>query len=272
MTVAREWAIPVALGLVVAAGLWAVSGGDRNGGGDPDTTPSATNAPAPKPVLLAPFATSVGFEGTDARFLLVAPEGQAAAMAFLNASGQSDAARRLEWTGGNAQRGIANKLAYYTVPHAMTEGGVPCTPGQTNPACPPGNDSLAAIPHAVSLPSGSEGPRLGLDGHNATRATLYVFDSRGLLAATNDEPVNWSRFPGAPTTMEPAVWYFGSNATAPNGTQKVPSFAAPLVQQMRPLMEGLPVGGVASAQSNAYVSLYGTLFITLRVDEIVYAP
>lgn len=259
MTVAREWAIPVALGLVVAAGLWAVSGGDRNGGGDTDATPSATNAPAPKPVLLAPFGTSLGLEGTEARFLLVAPEGQAAAMASLNASGQSDAAQRLEWTGGNAQRGVANKLAYYTAPHSSAQATQD-------------GDSLATIPQAVSLPSGSEGPRLGLDGHNATRATLYVFDSRGLLAATNDAPGNWSRFAGAPTTMEPAVWYFGANDTAPDGTQKVPSFAAPLVQQMRPLMEGLPVGGVASAQSNAYVSLYGTLFITLRVDEIVYAP
>lgn len=260
MTVAREWAIPVALGLVVAAGLWAVSGGNGgNGDADTGTTPSATNAPAPKPALLAPFSTSLGSEGTDARFLLVAPEGQAAALAALNASGQADAAQRLEWTGGNAQRGVAHKLAYYTIPHA---GG----------QAPSGNGSHLLLPMAVSLPAGTEGPRLGLDGYNATRATLYVFDSRGLLAATNDEPGNWSRFPGAPTTMDPAVWYFGANATAPNGTQKVPSFAAPLVQQMRPLMEGLPVGGVASAHSNAYVSLYGTLFITLRVDEVVYAP
>jgi hypothetical protein len=136
-------------------------------------------------------------------------------------------------------------------------------------ACAPS----APLPRARAYPAGQEGPRLGRDGYNATRATIYVFDSRGLLAATNDSPGNWSRFGGSPTTLDSALWYLGANGTAPNGTQEVPSFARPLLPQLRPQLEGLAVGGVASVRSNAYAGFgYGTLFITARIDALAYAP
>jgi hypothetical protein len=263
MTVAREWAIPVALGLLVAGAVWAVDGNDgpgAEGGG------STTAAPEPRPTLLAPFPSSYGVQGTNATFLLVAPEGAAAAEAALNASDGSGSQPQaaIDWTGGNPGRGIEHHLAFYAPPHA----GASCSRGV---ACGPLGDNLTMLPQAVPLPDAEVGPRLGLDGYNATRATIYVFDSRGLLFATNDVPENWTRFPGQPTTMDSAVWYIGAGS-APNGTERVPTFAQPLVQKLRPLMEGLPVGAVVSTQSNAYSNVYGTLFLTLRVDELVHAP
>jgi hypothetical protein len=261
VNVAREWAIPLALGIVVAAGLWALP--DDNDGGPPDA--SSDDPPidlAPDPVLLFPFE-SPRIVDEPAQVLVIS---------------------RLDQPLGIRPRdNISTACAY-----RITQTNPPCegygidwrTPrvGFLNtsgpPSDPPGSpySSCDCGGPGIHLHAAEGSPRLGLNGYNATRATIYVFDERGLLAATNDEHGNWSRFAGSPTTMESAVWYIGANSTAPNGTEKPPSFAAPLVQKLRPLMEGLPVGGVTSTQSNAYVSLYGTLFITIRIDELVYAP
>ena len=48
--------------------------------------------------------------------------------------------------------------------------------------------------------------------------------------------------------------------------------AGALLAHMMPLLHGLPVGGVASIQTNAAVVVYGTLFVTVRVDGLVQAP
>ena len=259
----REWAIPVVLGLVVAVGLWSLPDGGPGPAGGPTSSGTASSSSGPPPPVSFPFAESRGAIGKETSFLVLAPHGRAAAEAHLNGTGVRDqVASDLDW--------INDRLAYYG-PRNQEQG------------CREVNGSLSChdpawvfhdwpMPKAMAVPDADLGPRLGSDGYNGTRATIYVFDERGLLAATNDDEGNWSRFAGSPTSMESAVWYIGENGTAPNGTQKPPAFAAPLVQKLRPLMEGLPVGGVASTQSNAYVSLYGTLFITLRVDELVHAP
>ncbi|HUR25121.1 MAG TPA: hypothetical protein VM327_03790 [Candidatus Thermoplasmatota archaeon] len=265
----REWAIPAALGLVVAAALLAVphkgDDGDRPDTADPSNSGSSSAAD-PHPTILLPFTDSWGMRGGETTHILVAPQGKSAALDGLNASGMADFAGEFAWRG--------DKLALYTNPNLFT--GCQSYNGSDDLVC---SDPIWAagsggwpLPRTYALPDNDTGARLGLDGYNGTRATIYVFDERGLLAATNDAPGNWSRFAGSPTTMESAVWYIGANGTAPNGTQKPPSFAMPFVQRLRPLMEGLPVGGVASTQSNAYVSLYGTLFITIRIDGLVYAP
>lgn len=261
MTVQREWMAALALGLVVAAGLWALPGDD---GEAPQGTGTSTTSPSPdaKPLLAFPFAESRGAQGDETSFLLLAPQGRAAAQASLNETGLNWTERDLDW--------INDRLAFFT-PQNVLQG---ChTINGTWTCLDPWWVFLPwPLPKAIAYPDEELGPRLGRDGYNATRATIYVFDSRGLLAATNDAKENWTRFPGSPTTMDSALWYIGDNATAPNGTQKPPSFATPLIQKLRPLIEGLPVGGVASTQSNAYVSLYGTLFITARIDELAYAP
>lgn len=257
----REWAIPVALGLVAAAGLWALPDGD-----DEPHGPSGSGSPTPghamEPWLAFPFAESRGEEGGRTTFLLLAPEGRPAAESSLNATGLNWTAPDIDWIGA--------RLAYFE-PENVLQG---CRTEDGNLTChdPWWASNPWPLPKAIAYPNEELGPRLGRDGYNGTRATIYVFDERGLLAATNDAKENYTRFPGAPTTMGSAVWYIGANGTAPNGTHKPPSFAAPLVQKLRPLMEGLPVGGVATTQSNAYVSLYGTLFITIRIDELVHAP
>lgn len=261
MTVAREWAIPVALGILVAGALWAMPGDGPGADGDGSTTApgSSTSATGPGPALLTPFEWGSALDQETLGFLLVAPRGRAAAEAELNQSGPSFA-QALDWT-------TANLATYETQVNACPEA----PPGQGVSCDPPWAFGPWPLPKATGLPNTTR-PLLGVDGYNGTRATVYVFDERGLLAATNDDRGNWSRFPGAPTTMESAVWYIGANATAPNGTQHPPEFAKPLVERLRPLMEGLPVGGVATTRSNAYVSYLGTLFITMRIDGLVYAP
>lgn len=261
MTLARDWAIPVALGLVVAAGLWALPDGEPPAETSVGTSSTSTSWPAATFVL--PFPEGRGEAGTNLTFLVLAPQGRAAGEASLNATGFPAMKEGLDWRG--------DRVAFYASP-TVEEG---CRDDNGTFVCSDPAWAFVSpwlVPKAIQLPPDDAGPRLGRDGHNATRATIYVFDSRGLLAATNDAKENLTRFAGSPTTLDSALWYIGENGTAPNGTQKPPSFATPLLQKLRPLIEGLPVGGVASTQSNAYVSLYGTLFITARIDELAYAP
>lgn len=117
-------------------------------------------------------------------------------------------------------------------------------------------------------------PRLFIDGYNATRVTAHVFDEAGRLIASNAPAEDRARFlDGAMAQDLPeGVWYLGAQSPAPNGTSPPPALAAAFVNALRPSLMGLPEGGVATTQSNAFVAIYGTLFATVRVDDLVHAP
>lgn len=262
----RAWVLAAALGILVAAASWPIDdqaghGGAGDGDG-PGGSSSATGTSTPPPAVLNPFPTSWGLAGTNATFLVVAPDGQDAALEALNRSPSRPQAAQLDWVGGNEARGVEHRLAYYSTPHLGCPEGAPC----------PAAGDPGLLPAALADANATQAPRFGVDGYNATRATVYVFDARGLLLFTNDAPGNWSEFQGPPTEFAAEVWYLGEKGSAPNGTKPVPSFARSLLPQLRPALTGTPVGAVVSAQSNAYASFYGTVFITARIDELVYAP
>jgi hypothetical protein len=240
----REWAAPLILGLVVAAGLWLVP------------APRHVPAPVSDAAIVLPFDSGVADRWTNVTFIVLAPHGKPAALAELNASGD---ARLVEWRGQH--------LALYTTPARLPA----CLSGDRASFCiEDGNATL--LPRLGAVPAGAGGPRLGVDGYNATRVTAYVFDSAGALFATNANDT--ARFAGAADAqrLPGGAWYLGDNGTAPPGTHEVPAFAGALLAHMMPLLHGLPVGGVASIQTNAAVALYGTLFVTVRIDGLVQAP
>ncbi|MEK6976147.1 MAG: hypothetical protein AABY18_07380 [Candidatus Thermoplasmatota archaeon] len=117
-------------------------------------------------------------------------------------------------------------------------------------------------------------PRLGLLGYNATRVTVHVFDVRGELVFSNGNASEQARLTRqyAPEQLPAGTWYLGSNNTLPPGTQRLPPAAAAFLGQVRDLIQGLPVGGVVSIETEALATWYGTLFVTLQVDDLVHAP
>lgn len=117
-------------------------------------------------------------------------------------------------------------------------------------------------------------PQFGRGGHNATRVTVHVFDAAGELIASNGNASERARLTGqyAPEQLPSGLWYLGANATAPAGTQPLPPYARAFLGQMGPLLVGLPVGGIATTQTDAAKGLYGTLYVTARVDQLAYAP
>jgi hypothetical protein len=257
----KEWAIPLAVGLVAGVGLWALTAGPDGGGdGSHDGghgSETGTSTTEPVPDLLLPFAEGRGPEGRELTFLVLAPHGKAAAMAEANRSSASEA-QRLVWQG--------DRVALYATtvpacPDAESGQGVSCDP--------PWAFEPWAFPKATE---GGDGQQLLRGGHNATRVTAYVFDEAGELLASNANDTARYTLHDDFVRLPSTAWYLGANATAPNGTSHLPGFAKPLVDRVRPQLDGLPVGGVASVRSNAYAALYGSLFVTVRVDSLVLAP
>ena len=119
-----------------------------------------------------------------------------------------------------------------------------------------------------------DGPRLGQDGYNATRVTLHAFNEAGELIASNGNASEQARLGGghSPQQLPSGVWYLGANSTVPPGTQPLPATARTFLPQLRGLLTGLPVGGVATTQTDALRAFYGTLYVTAQVDELVHAP
>lgn len=255
-----EWAVPLAFALVFGVGAWLLMEGSD---GEPtegvgDDSPSTSAAPGPSHVLL-PFDEGRALDGRNLTYLVLAPHGKAAANAELNESGPSYA-QSLAWQGEH--------VAFY----ATSVHACPQPPPGTMASCdPPWAFGPWPLPRSYGLPSETR-PVLFHDGHNATRVTAYVFDEDGLLVASNandtarfEQHDDFFRLPST-------AWYLGANETAPNGTAHLPAGARPLVERVRSQLDGLPVGGVATTRSNAYVALYGSLFVTLRIDELVHAP
>jgi hypothetical protein len=249
----REWLVPLVLGTVVAVGLYALPEHGKQGqpsdGGS--TTASSSSGPAPVPDVLLPFAGATAVENRSTTFLVLAPHGKAAALAAVNRS--TGPLGAFEWQ--------SDKVALYGFEGAPSS----CCAGRSYADGWP-------LPRVDVVPADSPGPRLLHDGYNATRVTAYVVDEAGLLLASNANDT--ARFVKHDDylRLQSSAWYLGKNATAPNGTARLPGFAQPLVDRAMDQLDGLPVGGVASTRSNAYVALYGSLFVTIRVDELVYAP
>ena len=120
----------------------------------------------------------------------------------------------------------------------------------------------------------SPGPRFGLEGYNATRVTVHVFDGDGELVASNGNASEKARLTGkfAPNDLPGGTWYLGDNATAPDGTRHLPAAARALLPQLRALLVGLPEGGVATTHTDALSGAYGRLYVTARIDQLVHAP
>lgn len=242
----REWVLPIVLGVLTAIGLGLL--------------PQPRHAPAPvtNDPIAFPFRDSFGPLEANTTFIVLAPHGKSAFLARLNETGDSGQASALEWKG--------QTLALYTEPNLYA--------GCYHQVCsdPTWVFGSYPLPRARGLHDEEMGHRLGIDGYNATRVTAYVFDSTGALFATNADDA--AAFAGGADArrLPGGAWYLGDNATAPDGTQAVPPLAGALMAKMLPLLHGLPVGGVASMQTNAAVVLYGTLFVTVRIDALVQAP
>jgi len=114
--------------------------------------------------------------------------------------------------------------------------------------------------------------KFGRGGHNATRMTVYVFQPNGDLLAANAPDADLARFQlsGDFTRLPEGTWYLGENATTPPGTMRVPAAFAPFVASARPLLAGLPEGGIATVRADHW--LLGELWLTARLDAVVHAP
>jgi hypothetical protein len=255
----REAALVAILALLAASGLWAAPHGPAGHEAQPQgtSTSSTGTTSSPGPAIVLPFAEGKAVDGGNLTFLVLAPRGKAAALDAVNHSASPIAAEDLEWQGST--------LAFYRTPVSSCPPRQACDPYWAFGPWP--------LPRFSGVPKDTR-PLLGVDGFNGTRITVHVFDETGLLAATNAPANQTAAFGGGsrPEQLPGGVWYVGANATAPNGTQPIPPLARPLFGQLLPMMRGLPVGGVASVRSDAYASLYGTLYVTVRIDGLVAAP
>lgn len=265
-----EWAVPLVVGLAFGVGLYALAanGDDGPGGGDGPATGASSPSPTPEPPqpILLPFAESWGRPGGNATHILLAPLGRAALLDYLNDTGTQPFGT-FGWQG--------DRVALYTQNNAYTGcQEAPVGSGQRICSDPVWVFGRWVLPRTQAVPNNDTGPRLLHGGYNATKVTAFVFDEQARLLASNADAGDIARFTKHPDylRLQETAWYLGDNAAAPNGTARLPSFAQPLVDRAMGQLDGLPVGGVASTRSNAYVALYGSLFVTVRVDELVYAP
>lgn len=117
------------------------------------------------------------------------------------------------------------------------------------------------------------GPRFGVEGFNATRLTVFVVDAKGFLVASNAPAADQARFPGGTgaEALPTGLWYLG-NGTAPDGAEVPPAADSAVVARVARGLQGLPVGGVATAKTDALAWAYGTLYVTVRIDDLRFAP
>ena len=245
----KEWAVPVGLGLAVFGLLWFVH-------------PAPAHAPPGEGAMIVPF---------DAVTVVPTPIGNGSSELLLGiwrepvpVVGGTWLMGRLTMTSAQGREGLPilqKSPLVVELPAGLREGSHGATLLLDN-------ESL------VQLLVAGPGPRFGMDGYNATRVTAYIFDEHGVLVASNADASNRSRFAdgGDAQDLPDTVWYLGANESAPAGTEVLPAWGQAIASRLVPSLQGQPVGGVATTSSNALVALYGTLFITVQVDELVQAP
>jgi hypothetical protein len=259
------WGVALAIGLVGGALLWAVQPDPAGGGSDSDgltshglTTTGAQDVPPP---LRFPFSAALGDPSQATTFVVLAPRG--------NVSGVRSAFLAFPDIPTDHYVWQSPYLALATESNNAT--GCWMDAKAVRVLCPGGmfQDRFLV---ASAPPTNDTGARLLHEGYNATKVTAYIFDEEGLLLASNANDTARFELHGDFIRLPSAAWYLGDNGTAPPGTTFLPGLAKPLVDKVRPELDGLPVGGVASTRSNAYVNYYGSLFVTVRIDSLVHAP
>lgn len=247
------WGIALAVGLVGGGALWALQANAPEPEPETHVGPDGTitQGPAPVPDVLVPFAGATMRENSTTTFLVLAPHGPAAFQAAVNRS--SGPLGQTTWQ--------SDHVALYS----FTSGPYVCCAGRAYADGWP-------LPMVNVVPNATAGPGLFHEGYNATKVTAYIFDEAGELLASNANDTARFDLHDDFIRLPSVAWYLGDNDTAPAGTTFLPGLAAPLVEKVRPELDGLPVGGVASTRSNAYVNYYGSLFVTVRIDALVHAP
>src|SRR5205085_12371636 len=98
---------------------------------------------------------------------------------------------------------------------------------------------------------------------------------KGMLLASTESEADAARFPRTSdyARLPQATWYIG-NGTPPRGVTRLPPRAMELVGPVMPLLDGLPVGGVATARvSTGFVAqVSGPVWVTIQVRALAYAP
>jgi len=239
----REWAVPVALGVVVAGGTWAwFQFGPGTGEVDDGTGPQ----PPHESELLYVFEDSpwvaAPWPGEPADVLVIAPD-----------ANDAYAGRGIDPGDGGPVWWSPNVAIQQT-----TNGDIQCIKAPCEPLQGP------AIHHVAPESAAVFGA-----GYEAVNATLYVFDPLGHVVASNIAEGNITRFEVADDFFDlpTGTWYLGEGP-APPGTEELPPWIKEIA---RPLLEGLPVGGVATlrADQHRYSWLTGELFLTARVEGLV---
>lgn len=227
---AREWTLPVLLGLLAAGAVFLV----------PDVGLPARDA-LPDGATKEPLGLAWAVRET------VAPPGEAAVLLGVGIPDQ----RNLE----------VQCLDGTQVLPLEAESSV-----LWRVAVPSGCQSLDGVLQVGSAPV--EARRFGLDGHNATSVTLYVFDAEGQLVASSAGATDRNRYRlyGDFVTVSQRPWYLGDGAV-PEGMRVPEGYVA----FARERLLGVPEGGTAwvAMWAHEYDWLTGPLWVTARIDTVL---
>lgn len=233
---AREFAVPVLAGLAVALALWVWA---PTLGGDAPEDPDASDAPD----LIWPFAQGRVVDGDPDANLRALALGDMPASLPLDCDDAPPPASATATVGEGTPR-----VGFVDVPAGCRVPG------------------FAAV--AVEAPEAPTG--LFNASRHGVRLTVFVFDADGLLLASNAPAAEQEPFPAHPdkrsVQLENRTWHVGRGPT-PDGMASLPV----AIGTARDALEGLPVGGVASAavHEHPYRHLVGPLYVTVQIDVIV---
>ena len=231
----REWVIPIVLGLVAGGITWLV----------PTPTPEGDGQAA---------GPAEGFtDGCGRRIPLLPAAGTPPGLTRYLAVG--DAADIVAPV--NLEVGTWDGSALHVGAYAFVD----LVTGPPRPCAPSGGPGVTV--HVSDAPTEE---RQNFTG-DLVLLTLYIFDSDGLLLASNApaaELAVWTLH-GDYIPLSSGTWYLGEGA-APDGTLSLP-FGAAIA---RDALSDLPVGAVASVHvvDHPYAWYVGDLWLTARIEGI----